>query len=435
MPDLRPLRSKAFRHLAAAYWVNEFGNWIGEIALTILTYNRSHSPLATAAFFLSVRFLPALLAPLVTARVEAIRPRVTLPALYCMEALFFAGLALLTQHFSMPAVFALGALDAVLAITAKALTRGATATGLKQLGLLREGNAILYLGALAATAGSPVIAGAVVAWKGAGTALVIDAATFLLTAGIVASASGISLDSDREASLERRVKAGLAVVREQVTVRRLMLVNALFWIFGSVAVPVEVVFAKSTLHAGDSGYGLMLASWGVGTVLGGAGFAALPNMRLVRVLGIGLALVAVGYASLALAPSLLLACCGSLVGGTGNGCGWIALVTAIQERTPGTAQSAVMSIFEGVTQLMPAIGFAAGGAIAAVTSPRGAFAVSAAGVALLAAILAARPIDQVRLGTVPEPAPGTSSTGEAAVVMQEYEASGRTAQAGKLSLG
>ncbi len=90
MFDLRPLRSAAFRHLVGAYWVNEFGNWIGEIALTILTYDRTHSPLATAAFFLSVRFLPALLAPVLTARLETLRPRVVLAALYLLEAAFFA---------------------------------------------------------------------------------------------------------------------------------------------------------------------------------------------------------------------------------------------------------------------------------------------------------------------------------------------------------
>jgi hypothetical protein len=434
MLDLRPLRSAGFRHLVGAYWVNEFGNWIGEIALTILTYDRTHSPLATAAFFVSVRFLPALLAPVLTARLETLRPRVVLAALYLLEAAFFAGLAVVSHHFSLPAVFVLGALDAVLAITAKALTRGATATGLTRAGLLREGNAIMNLGVVAATAGSPVIAGAIVAWKGAGTALVVDAITFVLTALIIASAPGITVAHDRDASFGTRARAGVTLLRHHVAVRRLMIVNALFWVFASVAIPIEVVFAVTTLHAGDAGYGFLLGAWGVGTVLGGAAFAALPQLPLIKVLGVGLALVAAGYAGLAAAPSLAVACAGSFVGGTGNGCGWIALVTAVQERIPTSKQSAVMAILEGVTQLMPIVGFAAGGLVTELTSPRAAYAVSAGGVALVAMTLAIRPIDRVRLTLPPGQDTGPEAddqTGRA----QENQAACRTGEARRLTLG
>ena len=67
------------------------------------------------------------------------------------------------------------------------------------------------------------------------------------------------------------------------------------------------------------------------------------------------------------------------LGGLGNGAGWIAAVTAVQERIPLTTQSAVMSVLKGLNQVMPAIGFAVGGAITAATSPRDAYAVAAIG--------------------------------------------------------
>ena len=46
--SLRPLRLRGFRQLAGAYTVNELGNWIGEIALAVLVYDQTGSPLATA---------------------------------------------------------------------------------------------------------------------------------------------------------------------------------------------------------------------------------------------------------------------------------------------------------------------------------------------------------------------------------------------------
>src|ERR1700684_3256584 len=107
MFDLRPLRSAAFRHLAGAYWVNEFGTWIGEIALTLLVYDRTHSPLVTAGLFLTLRFLPALVAPFLTTRLEALTPRVVLSTLYVGEAVLFAAIAVISRHFSLPAILVL----------------------------------------------------------------------------------------------------------------------------------------------------------------------------------------------------------------------------------------------------------------------------------------------------------------------------------------
>jgi len=400
MLDIRPLRSSTFRHLAAGYWVNELGNWFGEIALAILVYDRTRSPLATATLFVMLRFLPALLAPLLTVRIESLPPRAALPCLYLLEGLFFGGMAFLVHHFTLPGLLGLSALDGMLAITAKALTRGISANWLLKRDLLRQGNAILNLGTMVSMAAGPALAGAAVAWKGASTALVVDGATFVATAAIIATASGLSLEIDREAGFSGRVRTGLEVLRSYSAVRRLLVAVAFVFLLGSIPVPIEVVFAKQTLHAGDRGYGLLLGAWGVGMVAGGAGFAAFTQVRLMRVLAAGTVLALLGYIGLALSPTLAVACLFSALGGTGNGAGWIAAVTAIQERIPVTTLSAVMSVLEGISQLMPVVGFIVGGAITAATSPRDAYAVSAAGVALVVLAIALRPIDRARLSPV-----------------------------------
>ncbi|MDE3130640.1 MAG: MFS transporter, partial [Acidobacteriota bacterium] len=383
MFDTRPLRSAGFRHLAAGYWVNEFGNWIGEIALTLLVFDRTGSALASATLFLALRFLPALLAPLLTVRVEVVSPRVALAGLYLLEAVFFVGIAVLARHFSLPPVLALAALDGVLAITAKALTRTATATGLTRAGLLREGNAILNFGAMAATAGSPVLAGAMVAWKGPSVALLIDAGTFLVTSIIVATATGVEIPSDRGTGFRGRVANGVSAMRSRPALGRLLVATGFALMLAMVAIPVEVVFVKRTLHGTDSGYGLLLTSWGAGMVLGAAGFAAMSSRRLTTVLAGGALLNAAGYCGLAASPTLAVACVFSVIGGTGNGAAWIAAVTAVQERSPASARAAVMSVLEGLNQVMPAVGFLIGGVAATIASPRIAYLISGAGIAIV----------------------------------------------------
>ncbi len=412
MFDIKPLKAVTFRHLAFGYWANEFGNWFGEIALAVLVFDRTGSALATAALFLALRFLPALVAPVITVRVEAAQLRLALPFIYVLEAILFIGLSLVSRHFSLPLVLILSTADGMLAITGKALTRSITATWLVRSGALREGNALLNLGAMVSSAAGPVAAGAAVAWRGAGAALLADAASFLVTAIIIATAPVLALETNVAAGTSGRLRSGLSVLRNYGAVRRLMVAIALVMMFGSVAVPIEVVFAKQTLHAGDRGYGFLLGAWGAGMILGGAGFAAGRHIRLTRMLGVGTALAVLGYAGLAASTTLPVACIFSAAGGVGNGAGWIAAVTGVQERIPLATQSALMSVLEGVNQVMPAIGFMIGGAVTAGTSPRSAYGLAALGMAIVMSIVALRPIDRIRLVEV---APADSAEGPVVV--------------------
>jgi hypothetical protein len=47
-----PLRRSTFRRLATTYAVNELGDWMGIIALSVLVFDRTNSALATAGLFL-----------------------------------------------------------------------------------------------------------------------------------------------------------------------------------------------------------------------------------------------------------------------------------------------------------------------------------------------------------------------------------------------
>src|SRR6476469_8800182 len=97
-----PLRRRVFRRLATTYAVNELGDWMGIIALSVLVFDRTDSALATAGLFLGTRFLPALFAPVLVAHAERPPPRFALPVIYCGEAAAFGLLAFVAGHFSLP---------------------------------------------------------------------------------------------------------------------------------------------------------------------------------------------------------------------------------------------------------------------------------------------------------------------------------------------
>src|SRR4051812_37457875 len=123
-----PLGVRPFGRLLTAYTVNEIGDSVGIVALAVLVYDRTTAVAPTAAIFVAAKFLPALLAPLLTARVDQWALRKVLPALYVVEAAVFAALGLIADgSFVLVLVLALGLVDGTLAITGRGLTRGAVA--------------------------------------------------------------------------------------------------------------------------------------------------------------------------------------------------------------------------------------------------------------------------------------------------------------------
>jgi MFS family permease len=144
-------------------------------------------------------------------------------------------------------------------------------------------------------------------------------------------------------------------------------------------------------------------------ILGGFLFAAAQRIRIQVVLAAGTLAIGAAYLGLALAPSLGIACAISVVGGIGNGVQWVSVVNAVQELTAAAMQARVLGLLEAIGAALPAIGFFAGGAIAAASSPRTAYTWAGVGVIsiLLLTILRLRHADWPRRGPVApeEPAP------------------------------
>src|SRR3954470_24561199 len=106
---LAPLAVRPFGRLLSSYTLNELGDSVGLVALAVLVYDRTEAVAPTTAFFFAAKFLPALLAPLLTARIDQLALRRSLPALYVVEALAFAALALIAHsNFVLAPVLALG---------------------------------------------------------------------------------------------------------------------------------------------------------------------------------------------------------------------------------------------------------------------------------------------------------------------------------------
>lgn len=384
------MKRQPFRRLAMSYTVNEVGDWLGMVALAVLVFDQTGSVMAVTALFLSTKFVPALIAPVLVTRSERPHPSRSLPLIYVLEAIAFAALALLAVNFSLILVLLIAIVDGALSLTGRALTRAVVASLLRPAGELRSGNAILNVAFTGGAALGPGIAGLVVAAFSVQAALLLNAVSFLIVAGLLFATPGLPRPDTDPGHLADRLRAGLSYITSHRTLRALMGAQAVAFVFFAAVIPVEVVYAKETLMAGDSGYGILLASWGVGMVLGSLTFAALRGGRLGVLLAVSTIAVGIAYLGLAAAPTLLVACIASIVGGTGNGIQWVSAVSAVQELTRDSMQARVMGVLESVSAAMPGLGFLAGGLIAATFAPRAAFLFAGAGA--IAVVLVAIPL-------------------------------------------
>jgi MFS family permease len=379
-----------FRRLAITYAVNELGDWMGIVALAVLVFDQTDSAYATAGLFLGTRFLPALLAPLLVVRAELPSPRFALPVIYCGEAAAFGGLALLAVHFSLAGVIVVATLDGALALTGRSLTRAVVAALLEPAGELRAGNAILNVAFTGGAALGPAIAGLAVAGFGVQAALLLDAASFYAIAWILLTAGPLPRAEPEPGRLLQRLRTGIRYIRRSPTLVRLLTAQAAAFIFFAAVIPIEVIYAKETLDAGDSGYGALLASWGVGMLLGSFAFAMLRRASLALLLFASTIAIGVGYLGLAVAPVLVSACAASVLGGLGNGVQWVAIVSAVQELTEQGLQARVMSVLESIGAAMPGVGYVVGALVASGHDPRAAFLV--AGIGVLGVVAVAAPM-------------------------------------------
>jgi MFS family permease len=370
-------KSPRLRRILVAYTVNELGTWFGYVALALGVYDHTHSAIATAGLFVARGLLPALLAPVLVARVERSTRANRLALLYAVEALLTAALAALLWRFWLAGVLVLVTVDGIVAVAATALVRAAAArAGAEDArrahpgadeGALhgavdaaqREASAAMNIAFMGALAGGPALAGLLVHAVGGSTALLIDAATFAACAALLAPVRTHVVESAGDSVLSR-LRAVVAHVKLVPALRVLFLTEAVALVFFASVEPVEVVYAKTTLSAGALGYGLLLATWGLGAALGAVVFARGVRRPLGPMLTGGTLLVGLAYLGFAAAPSIAAACAAAVVGGVGNGIQWPSLISAVQQLTPGALHGRLMSAVGSLNALCPAIAMAGG---------------------------------------------------------------------------
>ena len=183
-------------------------------------------------------------------------------------------------------------------------------------------------------------AGGVVATLfGPNAAFAVDSASFVVSALLllgVHRAFSQRREHDEHVGIAEATRETVRYARQDLRVWALVSVK---FGFGAAAgvLALIAVFAKDIFHAGDVGFGLLMAARGVGALIGpfvGHRLAGPGHRRLLPVIACSLATFGVGYALLGITPVLWLAAAAILIAHLGGGSQWVLSSYGLQRLVP-----------------------------------------------------------------------------------------------------
>jgi MFS family permease len=374
------------RWFFAAHLQSALGTGAAYVALLVLAYDRVGSAFGATAVLLADLVPAMLLGPLLGRLVDRTSRLGCAIAADLTGALAFAGLTVVHGTAGLVAL-------ALAAGLGSALLRPATCAllpGVVSKTRLGPANAVFgavrELGQLA----GPALAAGALALVGAPAVLALNAVTFAVSAVMLTRLRGHV----------RRVEAGEDGGEVRGGVLRLPGVRALILTSGAVMFTsgatnvAELVLAKSDLHAGGSGFGLLVSAYSGGMLAGSllgnhGGVSRTPYLAAIAALGLGL----LGSAA---APSVPFALVSFALAGAGNGLFVVAGRVLLQRGVPESLHGRAFGILDAIDSWGFGTAILIGGTLAGAAGGRLTFAL--AGAATLFVLAAAAAAARARKG-------------------------------------
>jgi MFS family permease len=375
----------SFGLLALATLTSGLGTWLAFVALTVDVFDRTDSATWVSALFIA-DFLPAIVIGLAAGTlVDRMRRRRLMIASDLVRVVVFSALPFADSAALIVAL-------AAIAGFATGFFRPAVYAGLPNLVPdedLAAANSILQTIENAAWAVGPILGGLLVTATGPDAAYLINAATFLASAALLA---GIPQRLLQSVAAEghgywRDLAQGFALIRRSRALLTILAAWNVVMLATAGANVSEVVLAKDAFGAGDFGYGLLVGATGVGLALGSllAG-SFLENRSLAAVYGASIALVALGMAAAAISPTVWVAAACVAVVGAGNGAAVVCNALLVQRGAPDELRGRAFTVLMSSNYVVLGLGMLAAGPVTDAIGPRSVWGVAGALCALAAVV-------------------------------------------------
>lgn len=261
----RAFRTPAFRRLFAAQTISRWGDTFNAVALVILVFRLTESGLRVAGT-VAFEIAPVLLLGFVAGAVVDRHPR---RRVMVMADLGRAAIAVALAAFGDNVAIIYGA---AFGLSVGTVFFNPAASSLLPSVVhsddLVAANSALWSAAVISQIALAPLAGALVAFAGAGPAFLLNAASFVISAGLL---RGLPEPTHPTRAPRRRmadVAEGLRIIRRSRFLGTLAGVQALAALSAGATSALLVVLAERHLHVGAGRFGLLIAAVGVGAGLG-----------------------------------------------------------------------------------------------------------------------------------------------------------------------
>jgi len=385
-------RPGPFRLISLAALGSGIGTWFAAVALQVDVFDRTHSAVWIAALVM-VEFVPTIAVGLVFGPfVDRLSRRRLMIASDLVRFGVFAALPFVDSALGIVAL-------AAVAGVAWSVFRPALFAGVPNLveeDELTSANSLLQAIDHGTTALAPPLAGLLVATQGPHLAYWLNAASFLLSAALLARVPASKLQTAVSATrgLLRDVGDGMRAVARSPQLMTVLLVWTTAILANGAINVSEIAFAKDSLDSGAFGFGLIAGGAGLGLALGSLLAAPWIDRRgLTPVYISSFVLMAGGFGVAAVAPNVWVAVLCVIVSGIGNGAAVVCNFTYIGRGAADDVRGRTITLLMSATAVTFVVGTLVGGQVTDAVGARwvwgGAAAIYAV-VGLLAVALAPR---------------------------------------------
>jgi MFS family permease len=362
--------------LALATLASGLGTWLAFVALTVDVYDRTDSATWVSALFIA-DFLPAILIGVAAGTLVDRMPRrrlmiaSDLVRVVVFVLLPFANDPALIVALAAAAGFATG------------FFRPAVYAGLPNLVPDRDlagANSVLQTLENAAWAIGPILGGVLVAATGPDAAYWINAATFLVSAALLARIPSRLLQVAAAVGhgYWRDLTDGFALIRNSRALLTILATWNVVMLATAGANVAEIALAKKAFSAGDFGFGLLVGATGLGLAVGSllAG-SFLENRSLSSVYGAAIGLIALGMGAAAASPNVWVAAVCVVFVGAGNGAAVVCNALLVQRGAPDELRGRAFTVLISSNYVVLGLGMLAAGPLTDALGPRTVWAVTA----------------------------------------------------------
>ena len=332
--------NKRFLQLWVGQGFSFVGDFVSTVALVVLVVRISGSASAVGGVLVA-RLLPTLASPLVGVLADRLDRRVVLVACDLARAALIVGV-IFTRSLVLiyVLVFLIGAARTFFNPTIRAAFPGVVGEG-----DLARANALISGTLSVSVMAGPALGGLLVATVGVGAAFALDAATYVISAALLSRIPLSPPQGVRDESFASELRAGLGYLGRARVPLAVVVGTFLTILTANATVPAEVFLAKGIFDTGDSGYGVLVAFWGGGMVIGSGLTAVLDGrVNLVLLYVVSIFVTALALAGAGVSPAFAFALISLAVAGTANGIDNVATDTVLQRRVPESLLGRVFSV-------------------------------------------------------------------------------------------